>query len=55
MANKTKDIRPVVRMRSTESDHIYYTQKNRRNSPGRLALRKYDPVLRKHVIFKESK
>ncbi|MFN8432439.1 MAG: 50S ribosomal protein L33 [Anaerolineales bacterium] len=52
---KKKDIRVVVKMQSTESAYTYYTEKNRRNHPQRLELRKYDPILKKHVLFKESK
>ena len=55
MASKKKDIRIVIKLKSTESDHIYYTEKNRRNDPARLELRKYDPILKKHVLFKETK
>jgi large subunit ribosomal protein L33 len=33
----------------------YATTKNRRNSQGRLELRKYNPVLRKHTIHRETK
>ncbi len=47
--------RVLVRMKSTESPYMYYTRKNKTNSPDRLELRKYDPVLRKHVLFKETK
>ena len=52
---KKKDIRMAVRMKSAESPHTYYTKKNRRNNPQRLELRKYDPVIRRHVLYKESK
>jgi large subunit ribosomal protein L33 len=31
------------------------TNKSRRNTPDRLELRKYDPVLRRHVIFREER
>jgi len=55
MPSHKKDVRLLVRLKSTESDHIYYTQKNRRNNPSRLELRKYDPILRRHVIYKETK
>lgn len=55
MASKKKDIRLMIRLKSTESGHIYYTQKNRRSHPGRLELRKYDPILRRHVLYKETK
>ena len=47
--------RIVVKMRSTESGHIYITEKSRRNTQGRLQLRKYDPYLRRHVIYREAK
>ncbi len=47
--------RIVVKMRSTESGHIYITEKNRRNTQGRLQLRKYDPYLRRHVLYRETK
>ncbi len=47
--------RVLVKMRSTESSHMYLTEKNRRNDPGRLELKKYDPVVRKHVLFRETK
>jgi large subunit ribosomal protein L33 len=30
-------------------------QKNRNNTKERLQLRKYDPIIRKHVIYKEGK
>ncbi len=47
--------RQLVKMRSTESGHIYITEKSRRNTQGRLELRKYDPYLRKHVLYRETK
>ncbi len=50
-----KGARVVVRMVSTESGHIYITSKNRRNDPNRLELKKYDPFVRKHVLYKEKK
>lgn len=55
MAGKKKDIRIVIKLKSSESDHVYYTEKNRRNDPARLELRKYDPILKKHVLYKETK
>ncbi|MGC9520787.1 MAG: 50S ribosomal protein L33 [Anaerolineae bacterium] len=50
-----KGNRILVKMKSTESGHMYYTQKNRRNNTQRLELRKYDPIARKHVIYRETK
>lgn len=54
MAKNTK--RKTLGMVSEESGHrIYYTRKNTMNTPDKLSLRKYDPVLRKHVLFTETK
>ena len=47
--------RVQVKLRSSESPHRYYTVKNKRNTPHRLELKKYDPVVRKHVLYKEEK
>lgn len=55
MARQTA-LRPVVKLRSTEgTGYTYVTRKNRRNDPDRLVLRKYDPVLRRHVLFREER
>jgi large subunit ribosomal protein L33 len=50
-----KGNRIVVKMKSTESGHMYITSKNRRTTTGRLELRKYDPLVRRHVIYRETK
>lgn len=55
MAKKNKEARSYVKMQSSESAHFYMTERNRRNSTNRLELRKYDPTLRKHVVYKEAK
>ncbi len=55
MAKKKKGARVLIKMRSTETGHVYHTQKNRRNDPARLTLKKYDPVARKHVLYRETK
>ncbi|MFD9425800.1 MULTISPECIES: 50S ribosomal protein L33 [unclassified Streptomyces] len=48
------EVRPVVTLRSTAGTGLsYVTRKNRRNNPDRLELRKFDPVARKHVLFRE--
>jgi large subunit ribosomal protein L33 len=52
---KKKGPRQMIKLRSPESGFIYYSEKNRRNDAGRLELRKYDPLVRRHVMFKESK
>lgn len=33
----------------------YYTRKSTMNTPDKLELKKYDPVLRKHVLYVETK
>ena len=40
---------------SADTGHYYTTTKNKRLSPDKLELRKYDPVVRKHVIYREEK
>ncbi len=40
---------------SAGTGHYYTTTKNRRNTPNKLELRKYDPVVRRHVIYREAK
>jgi large subunit ribosomal protein L33 len=56
MADRSKDIRPVVKLRSTAgTGFTYVTRKNRRNDPDRLVMRKYDPRARRHVEFKEER
>ncbi|MEO8083347.1 MAG: 50S ribosomal protein L33 [Ardenticatenales bacterium] len=55
MAGRKKDVRMVIKLRSTESAFTYVSEKNRRNDPGRLEIMKYDPFLRKHVLFREAK
>ena len=53
---KGNDIRPIIKMRSTAgTGYTYVTRKNRRNDPDRMVLRKYDPVARKHVDFREER
>ena len=53
---KGKDLRPIIKMVSTAgTGHTCVTRKNRRNTPYRLVLRKFDPVVRRHVEYKESR
>ncbi|RKT83591.1 large subunit ribosomal protein L33 [Saccharopolyspora antimicrobica] len=53
---KSTDNRPVIKLRSTAgTGFTYVTTKSRRNNPDRVVLRKYDPVARKHVEFREER
>ncbi|MFE5212564.1 50S ribosomal protein L33 [Streptomyces sp. NPDC056600] len=48
--------RPVVKLRSTAGTGVtYVTRKNRLSDPDRMTLRKYDPVTREHVLFREER
>ena len=50
------DIRPIIKLKSTAgTGYTYVTRKNKRNSPDRITLKKYDPVVRKHVEFREER
>jgi len=51
-----KGTRVIVRLVSSAgTGYAYSTTKNRRNTPERMRLMKYDPVVRKRVEFVESK
>ena len=46
----------LIKLESTAGTGYYYvTKKNPRNQTEKMEFRKYDPVARKHVIFKETK
>jgi large subunit ribosomal protein L33 len=46
----------VIKMESTAgTGYFYVAKKNPRTQTEKLEKRKYDPVARKHVIFKENK
>jgi len=46
----------LIRMVSTaDTGYFYVAKKNPRTQTEKLQLKKYDPVARKHVLFKESK
>ncbi len=50
-----KENRHVIKLKSSESTHIYSTYKNKKNTPERIEMKKYDPIVRKHVTYKEEK
>jgi len=53
MAKKERD---KIKLVSTAETGFYYTTtKNKKNTPDKLEFKKYDPVVRKHVLFKEAK
>ncbi|MEE8157071.1 MAG: 50S ribosomal protein L33 [Gammaproteobacteria bacterium] len=52
MASAREKIRLVS---SAGTGHFYTTTKNKRAHPEKMKVKKYDPRVRKHVIYKESK
>ena len=56
MAKKNNTKRKLVGLVSEESGiRQYYTKKNTMNTPDKLSLKKYDPILRNHVVLTEPK
>ena len=51
-----KSNREKIRLVSSAgTGHFYTTDKNKKNTPGKMEMKKYDPVVRKHVMYKEAK
>ena len=49
-------MRDKIKLVSSAGTGFYYTTtKNKRNKPEKMEIRKFDPVVRKHVMFKEAK
>ena len=61
MAKPKKGNRINIIVECTEARKIgaspsrYSTSKNRRNTPGRMEIKKYNPALKKHTVHKEIK
>ncbi len=51
-----KRSRERIKLESTAgTGHFYTTDKNKKTTPEKLEFMKYDPVIRKHVLYKEVK
>lgn len=49
-------MREKIRLNSSAgTGHFYTTTKNKRNMPEKMEITKFDPVVRKHVLYKEAK
>jgi large subunit ribosomal protein L33 len=49
-------MREKIKLESTAgTGHFYTTTKNKRTTPDKMEIKKFDPVTRKHVIYKETK
>ncbi|MFA5493557.1 MAG: 50S ribosomal protein L33 [Porticoccaceae bacterium] len=53
MAKSNRD--KIKLVSSAGTGHYYTTTKNKRTKPEKLELKKYDPVVRQHVVYKEAK
>lgn len=40
---------------SAGTGHFYTTDKNKKNTPDKLEFKKFDPVVRKHVVYREAR
>ncbi|MHB1769705.1 MAG: 50S ribosomal protein L33 [Minisyncoccota bacterium] len=45
----------LLRLKSTKSNHVLWTRKNKKTVERKIEVMKFDPTLRKRVIFKETK
>tara|TARA_B100000586_G_scaffold244731_1_gene199821 strand:+ start:231 stop:386 length:156 start_codon:yes stop_codon:yes gene_type:complete len=49
-------MREKIKLVSTAgTGHYYTTDKNKSTTPDKIEIKKFDPVARKHVIYKEEK
>ena len=49
-------MRTIIKLMSTaKTRHFYTTTKNPKLGTAKLDLRKYDPVIRKYVLYREAK
>jgi len=45
----------LVKIKSTKSDHVRFTRKNKKQVARKIELKKYDPKTRKREVYKEVK
>ncbi|URJ23244.1 50S ribosomal protein L33 [Blochmannia endosymbiont of Camponotus sp. C-003] len=51
-----KETREIIRLfSSSKNGHFYSTTKNKRTNSEKMTLKKFDPVVRKHVKYIEGK
>jgi len=63
MAKKKGQAREVITLECTEARKLgrpdlvsrYHTEKNRKNTTGKLELKKYNPHLKRHTVHRETK
>lgn len=52
MANKQHQL---IQIKNKSTGEVYWTRKNKKLVERKIELKKYSPILRKHVVFKEGK
>jgi large subunit ribosomal protein L33 len=53
MAKGTRE--KIKLISSSNTGHFYTTTKNKRNKPEKIKIKRYDPVIRQHVFYTETK
>lgn len=45
----------LLKLKSTKSNHVIWTRKNKKTVERKIEVVKFDPTLRERVLFKETK
>lgn len=45
----------LLKLKSTKSNHVIWSRKNKKTVERKIEVTKFDPILRKRVVFKEVK
>ena len=55
-AKENRTMREKIKLESSAgTGHFYTTSKNKKLMPEKMEIKKFDPVARKHVMYKETK
>ena len=52
---KKKEREKIKLLSTADTGFFYTTTKNKKNTPDKFEFKKYDPIVRKHVMFREAK
>jgi large subunit ribosomal protein L33 len=45
----------LIQLRNKSTGEVYWTRKNKKKVERKIEIKKYSPLLRKHIVFKEGK
>ena len=45
----------LIKLKSTKSEHVYFSRKNKKKVERKIELKKYDPNTRQRETYKEVK